>query len=249
MLKNVVCKFVMLNRLILTAEQADTLTHLFRRFGYNGAPLDQIAAAAGLSPEQVSAQLGGRNGLFLALLHHYRLRLAAGTLNFAPQGSSLTGSHLTGSHLTGSHLTGSGLTGSRLTGSHLQALERLFVGLIAAQGDADLPPGYLIIATAGEINGQDLVLNAAVQSYFDEIRFLLTGTVRRAADAGDLLRGVDCEAAGDFLFGALLALRMMHKIKTEPLIQRNFVSGVMHYLQRLKRSSPQAELEENTSPT
>ena len=229
MLKNVVCKFVMLNRLILTAEQADTLTHLFRRFGYNGAPLDQIAAAAGLSPEQVSAQLGGRNGLFLALLHHYRLRLAAGTLNFAPQGSSLTGSHL--------------------TGSHLQALERLFVGLIAAQGDADLPPGYLIIATAGEINGQDLVLNAAVQSYFDEIRFLLTGTVRRAADAGDLLRGVDCEAAGDFLFGALLALRMMHKIKTEPLIQRNFVSGVMHYLQRLKRSSPQAELEENTSPT
>jgi len=229
MLKNVVCKFVMLNRLILTAEQADTLTHLFRRFGYNGAPLDQIAAAAGLSPEQVSAQLGGRNGLFLALLHHYRLRLAAGTLNFAPQGSSLTG--------------------SRLTGSHLQALERLFVGLIAAQGDADLPPGYLIIATAGEINGQDLVLNAAVQSYFDEIRFLLTGTVRRAADAGDLLRGVDCEAAGDFLFGALLALRMMHKIKTEPLIQRNFVSGVMHYLQRLKRSSPQAELEENTSPT
>ena len=234
MLKNVVCKFVMLNRLILTAEQADTLTHLFRRFGYNGAPLDQIAAAAGLSPEQVSAQLGGRNGLFLALLHHYRLRLAAGTLNFAPQGSSLTGSHL---------------TGSRLTGSHLQALERLFVGLIAAQGDADLPPGYLIIATAGEINGQDLVLNAAVQSYFDEIRFLLTGTVRRAADAGDLLRGVDCEAAGDFLFGALLALRMMHKIKTEPLIQRNFVSGVMHYLQRLKRSSPQAELEENTSPT
>jgi len=239
MLKNVVCKFVMLNRLILTAEQADTLTHLFRRFGYNGAPLDQIAAAAGLSPEQVSAQLGGRNGLFLALLHHYRLRLAAGTLNFAPQGSSLTGSSLTGSHLTGSHLTG----------SHLQALERLFVGLIAAQGDADLPPGYLIIATAGEINGQDLVLNAAVQSYFDEIRFLLTGTVRRAADAGDLLRGVDCEAAGDFLFGALLALRMMHKIKTEPLIQRNFVSGVMHYLQRLKRSSPQAELEENTSPT
>ena len=125
----------------------------------------------------------------------------------------------------------------------------MFVGLIAAQGDADLPPGYLIIATAGEINGQDLVLNAAVQSYFDEIRFLLTGTVRRAADAGDLLRGVDCEAAGDFLFGALLALRMMHKIKTEPLIQRNFVSGVMHYLQRLKRSSPQAELEENTSPT
>ena len=229
MLKNVVCKFVMLNRLILTAEQADTLTHLFRRFGYNGAPLDQIAAAAGLSPEQVSAQLGGRNGLFLALLHHYRLRLAAGTLNFAPQGSSLTG--------------------SGLTGSHLQSLERLFVGLIAAQGDADLPPGYLIIATAGEINGQDLVLNAAVQSYFDEIRFLLTGTVRRAADAGDLLRGVDCEAAGDFLFGALLALRMMHKIKTEPLIQRNFVSGVMHYLQRLKRSSPQAELEENTSPT
>lgn len=206
------------NKLILTNEQADTVMRLFWRFGYNGAPLDQIAASLRLSLEQVFAQVGGRSGLFLALLQHYRSRLTPGELNFVKSGPGL------------------------------QALERLFVGLIASSAYADLPPGYLIIATASEIGSHDLVLSAAVQSYFDEIRDMLAGIVRNAAHEGEVIDGVDFDAAGDFLFGALLALRMMHRINAAPLVQRNFVSGVMHYLQRLKRRTSAAALEENPHP-
>jgi len=209
----------MFNRLILSAEQADTVARLFWRLGFNGAPLDQIAIAAGLTLEQLTAQFGGRNGLFLVLLRHYRSRLMPGKSNFVAGGPGL------------------------------QALQRLFAGLIQSHADADLPPAYLMIGTASEIGSRDLMLSAAVQSYFDEIRAMLTRIVRDAVHSGDLIPGVDCEAAGDFLLGALLALRMMHRINAAPMMQRNFVSGVMHYLERLRYCAPKAELEKNTSQT
>ena len=208
----------MLNRLVLSTEQADAVMRLFWRFGYNGAPLDQVATALDLSLEQVFAQVGGRSGVFLALLHHFRNRLGNDQHDFVHHGHGL------------------------------QPLERLFVGLIAAQGNADLPSGYLIIATASEIGSNDLVLSAAVQSYFDQIRDMLAGVVRNAAAHGELIADVDCEAAGDFLFGSLLALRMMHRINAAPQLLRNYVSGVMHYLQRLKGKTPDAILAEQHSP-
>jgi TetR/AcrR family transcriptional repressor of nem operon len=208
----------MLNRLAFTPTQADAAMRLFWRHGYHGASLDQIAAVLGLTLEQVFAQVGGRSGLFLALLHHYRSALVTGDSNFLHAGDTLL------------------------------SLERLFAGLAATQTKEDLPPAYLLLATAGEISTHDLVLNAAIQSYLDQIRDMLSDIVRGAARAQDLIADVDCEAAGDFLFGALLALRMMHRINAAPLVQRNFVSGVMHYIQRLKRATSLPFLEENTSP-
>jgi len=208
----------MFNRLVFTPTQADAAMRLFWRHGYHGASLDQIAQTLDLTLEQVFAQVGGRIGLFLALLHHYRSRLSAGDSDFLQADDTLL------------------------------ALERLFAGLAATHVKEDLPPAYLILATAGEVSSQDLVLNAAIQSYLDQIRDMLSSIVRSAAAAGELVADVDSDAAGDFLFGALLALRMMHKINAAPLVQRHFVSGVMHYIQRLKRATSLPFLEENINP-
>jgi AcrR family transcriptional regulator len=197
----------MQNQIAITAAQADEAVRLFAEHGYHGAALDRVGAALGLTPEQIYARAGGRNGLLLSLLHHCRDRLNN------RQGPFLH------------------------SASPLLDLERWLARLAAARDAQDLPAPFLILDTVGVAGVQDMVLNAAIQSYLAQIRAMLSDIVRRAIQAGVLIDGVDCDAAGDFLFGALLGLRALQRIDAAPLAARHYVSGVMHYLQRLKRDT------------
>jgi AcrR family transcriptional regulator len=208
----------MLNQIVITTAQADQALRLLARHGYHGTTPDRLGTALGLTPEQVYARAGGRNGLLLSLLHHCRDRLAGADAGF-PSGAA-----------------------------SVLDLERWLARLAAARDAEDLPAPLLMLEIAGEAGAHDMVLKAAIQSYLDQFRAMLSDIVRRAVRAGALIDGVDCDAAGDFLFGALLGLRALQRIDAAPLAARHYVSGVMHYLQRLKRDTAPSPIEESHSP-
>jgi AcrR family transcriptional regulator len=163
-------------------EVLDRALQVFWRKGYEGASLDELTGAMGISRPSLYAAFGDKEGLFRKALDHY----ADGPLSFTREALKEPTARA--------------------------AVERLLLGAVKMQADPDTPPGCLMVHGAlacGE--GSDSIrqeLNSRRAAYEADLRRRLVrakaeGDLPPDANPADLaryfvtvVRGMAVEAAG-----------------------------------------------------
>jgi TetR/AcrR family transcriptional repressor of nem operon len=155
---------------------------VFWSHGYHGTALPDLLRATKLSRGSLYAAFGGKHALFLRALDRYIAdALARIDIELDPRDEPIDG------------------------------LRTLLAGYVNRTSGANGRRGCLLVATAMELAGHDLDVEARIRGFFKALEAKAAGAFSRAKSAGKLASGVDPASAARILVCFVEGLRVTGK--------------------------------------
>lgn len=194
------------NREFCPGAALDKAMHVFWAKGYAGTSIEDLVSATGVSRYGLYGEFGGKSGLFLAALEHYRATVIRPLLDIIepPEAS-------------------------------LPAIRALFTTLLGFMRQPGSQLGCLIFNAMADMGQHDAATAAALADARERLRLGLRRMLDNAARKGELPPGFDLGREADFLFGVMHALPMMARSGVEGAVLENLVAVALSTLEPAPR--------------
>ncbi|MGZ8219556.1 TetR/AcrR family transcriptional regulator [Methylomagnum sp.] len=198
------------NREFCPTEALDKAMRVFWAKGYGGTSIEDLVSATGVSRYGLYGEFGGKNGLFLASLEHYRANIIRPLLDIIERPDAAL--------------------------AEIRALFDMLVALLSQPG-GEL--GCLIFNAVHEMGSHDEATGAQIMGLRENLAAGLRRMLHNAAHQGELPAGFDVEREADFLFGVMHALPMLARAGTDPKVIEHTVSVALSTLGPAVRDKPE----------
>lgn len=179
----------------------DKAMRVFWEKGYGGTSIEDLVSATGVSRYGLYGEFGGKSGLFLAALEHYRATIIRPLLDIIEPPDA-----------------------------GLDAVKTLFDTLRCFMSQPGNQLGCLIFNSMHELGQCDEAVAATVIAARERLHAGLRRMLDNAVRRGELPPGYDVEREADFLFGVMHALPMMARAGVEPTAIGNMVGVALSTL-------------------
>jgi TetR/AcrR family transcriptional repressor of nem operon len=180
----------------------DKAMRVFWAKGYAATSIEDLVSATGVSRYGLYGEFGGKSGLFLAALEHYRATIIRPLLDIIepPEAS-------------------------------LPAIRDLFTTLLGFMRQPGSQLGCLIFNAMADMGQHDAPTATALADARERLQRGLRRMLDNAARKGELPKGFDLGREADFLFGVMHALPMMARSGVEGAALENLVAVALSTLE------------------
>ena len=167
------------------SEILEKATQLFWGHGYRGASVSDLVKATGLLPGSIYASFGNKEGVFIACLEYYSVKLEGNREQFERESSPLT------------------------------VLRNFFFAVVEQSADGDDRRGCFLVNASLECGESETAIKSKVRGCLSQNETWLRDQLEAARQVGELSEDTDTTKLAACLTGAMFGFRVMSRAQED----------------------------------
>lgn len=168
------------------SEILEKSTQLFWERGYRGASVSDLVKATGLLPGSIYASFGNKEGVFIACLEHYSVKLEGNREQFERESSPLT------------------------------VLRNFFFAVVEQSAGGDDRRGCFLVNASLECGESETAIKSKVRDCMTQNEAWMRDQLDAARQVGELSEDTDTAKLAGCLTGTMFGFRVMSRAQEDP---------------------------------